>query len=95
MTYALRFHKLAEREWNKLHPILQCRLAEKLDERLAAPRVPAASLRGLRDCYKIKLRDAGIRLVYLVEDRIVTVSVIAIGRRDDGEVYEAAATRLK
>ena len=94
MTYALRFHKRAEKEWNSLHPTLQRRLSDKLEERLAYPRVPAAALHGLKDCYKIKLRDAGIRLVYLVEERIVTVSVIAVGRRDDHEVYKLAAERL-
>jgi mRNA interferase RelE/StbE len=53
------------------------------------------ALHGFRDCCKTKLRDAAIRLVCLVEDRIVTVSVIAIGRRDDNEVCRTAAARLE
>jgi mRNA interferase RelE/StbE len=33
------------------------------------------------DCYKIKLRAAGYRLVYQVEDKTVTVIVVAVGKR--------------
>ena len=40
-----------------------------------APRVPAARLHNLPDCYKIKLRSAGYRLVYQVDDKIVLVTV--------------------
>ena len=43
-------------------------LAKKLAERLVAPRIASASLSGMADCYKIKLRSAGYRLVYRVED---------------------------
>ena len=95
MTYALRFHRNAEKEWNRLHPTIQEQLADKLAERLSFPRVPSAALRGMKDCYKIKLRDAGIRLVYLVEDRIIMVTVVAVGKRDDETVYRLAADRLK
>jgi mRNA interferase RelE/StbE len=48
----------------------------------------------MRDHYKIKLRDAGYRLVYRVEDAIVTVTVVvAVGRRDRSQVYRDAARR--
>ncbi len=57
--------------------------------------MPAAALRGMKDCYKIKLRQAGIRLVYRVDDEVVFVTVITIGRRDSDQVYTQAATRLK
>ena len=42
--------------------------------------------------YKIKLRSAGYRLVYRVEDERITV-VVAVGRREGFEVYEAAKKR--
>ena len=47
----------------------------------------------MKDGYKIKLRHAGLRLVYRVEDRILTVTVIAVGRRDDGAIYRLATDR--
>ena len=46
------------------------------------------------DCYKIKRRSAGARLVYRVHDDRVVVVVIAVGRRDRNKVGKAAAKRL-
>ena len=43
--------------------------------------------------YKIKLRNAGYRLVYEVRDREVLVLVVAVGKRERNEVYKAAARR--
>lgn len=53
-----------------------------LERRLENPRIPKHRLRGDPDLYKIKLRSAGFRLVYHVDDGVVTVTVIAVGRRD-------------
>jgi mRNA interferase RelE/StbE len=46
------------------------------------------------DCYKIKLRKVGYRLVYRVFDDRIVVQVIAIGKRERDEAYERAARRL-
>ncbi len=46
------------------------------------------------DCYKIKLRSAGYRLIYRVDDDVVFVTVIAVGKRDKQKVYEAAQAHL-
>ena len=42
---------------------------------------------------KIKLRSAGYRLVYRIEDARVTIVVIAVGRRERGEIYDKARLR--
>jgi mRNA interferase RelE/StbE len=55
--------------------------------------VEADALRGLPDHYKIKLRQAGYQLVYRVDDRVVTVTVVAVGERERSDVYEAARRR--
>ena len=94
VTYALRFHTLALAEWQKLDGSVREPLKKKLAERLQAPRVASAALSGMPDCYKIKLRQAGYRLVYRVEDDVVFVTVIAVGRRDKNTVYAQAAKRL-
>lgn len=47
----------------------------------------------MADCYKIKLRQAGYRLIYRVDDDVVTVSVIAVGKRDKLAVCDTAAPR--
>lgn len=93
-TYELNFVESARREWNKLNPATRGQFTNILERRLENPRVPSAALRGMKDCYKIKLREAGWRLVYQVRDETVTVTVIAIGKRDREEAYKAAARRL-
>lgn len=93
-TYRLTFLRDAKKEWDKLGSNVRQQFQRKLDEVLRAPRRSAAKLGGLPDCYKIKLRDAGYRLVYRVyEDRVV-VQVVAVGRRDRNLVYKIAAGRL-
>ncbi|WP_119145090.1 type II toxin-antitoxin system RelE family toxin [Pseudomonas reidholzensis] len=92
--YDLEFDLRAQKEFGKLEPQLQLQFAKKLKERLAQPRVDSDKLIGMTDCYKIKLRSAGYRLVYRVlEDRVVVI-VIAVGKRERNAVYETAKTRL-
>ena len=94
MRYRLRFHELALKEWRKLNAELREQFKKKLSERLDKPRIPAAALSGMQDCYKIKLRAAGYRLVYRVEDDIVYVTVIAIGKREHLKVYANTHRRI-
>jgi mRNA interferase RelE/StbE len=94
MSYRLRFHELALAEWRRLDASLREQLKKKLAERLEHPRVPSAALSGMLDCYKIKLRNAGYRLIYRVDDTVGFVTVIAVGRRDKLKVYEVAQSRL-
>ena len=82
MTFKLRFHELAWAEWQKLDGSVKAPIKKKLLERLLEPRLPSAALSNMPDCYKIKLRQAGYRLVYRVDDDTVFVTVIAVGKRD-------------
>lgn len=66
---------------------------KKLKERMENPKVPASQLHGRKDQYKIKLRGAGYRLVYRVEDDIVTVTVIGVGKRENDDIYNATLDR--
>ncbi|AZD23027.1 mRNA interferase RelE [Pseudomonas chlororaphis subsp. aurantiaca] len=45
------------------------------------------------NAYKIKLRTAGYRLVYRVVDEVLVVTVIAVGKRERGSVYQQASKR--
>jgi mRNA interferase RelE/StbE len=94
MTYRLRFHELALTEWNKLDGSIKSQFKKKLVERLEQPRVKSSALSGMKDCYKIKLRQLGYRIVYRVDDDIVSVTVIAAGKRDKEEVYQEAEKRI-
>jgi mRNA interferase RelE/StbE len=94
MPFKLRFHELAWAEWQKLDGSIKAPLKKKLLERLQEPRIPSAALSNMPDCYKIKLRQAGYRLVYRVDADIVFVTVIAVGKRDKNGVYDTANIRL-
>lgn len=93
MSYKLRFHELAWVEWQRLDGSVKAPLKKKLLERLQEPRIASAALNGMSDCYKIKLLQQGYRLVYRVEESLVFVTVIAVGKRDKNAVYTAAQQR--
>jgi mRNA interferase RelE/StbE len=93
MSYELSFHPDALSEWKKLDGSIRELFKKKLAERLQNPRIPAARLSGHKDRYKIKLRDAGYRLVYEVRDKVLLVVVVAVGKRERNMVYKAAAGR--
>ncbi|MEN9909775.1 MAG: hypothetical protein RLZZ540_2924 [Bacteroidota bacterium] len=94
MTYELIFKSEALDEWKKLDNSIKLQLKKVLFKRLENPRIESAKLSGMQDCYKIKLRTTGYRLVYQVKDDVITVIVIAVGRRDKNSVYENAIKRL-
>ena len=95
MSYELAFLPSALREWNKLGATVRAQFKKKLAERLEAPRVPGDALSGMAEHYKVKLRASGYRLVYRVEEEAVTVVMVAVGKRERGAVYKAAARRAK
>jgi mRNA interferase RelE/StbE len=93
MSFDLHFHPDALEEWSKLDKPIREQFKKKLAERMETPRVPASKLSGHKDRYKIKLRNAGYRLVYEVRDKEVIVLVVAIGKRERNAVYKAAEKR--
>ncbi|MGL5468771.1 MAG: type II toxin-antitoxin system RelE family toxin [Shewanella sp.] len=94
MTYKLEFDPRALKEWKKLGDPTRQQLKKKLAEILEHPHIEANKLRDLPDCYKIKLRTSGYRLVYQVQDERITVFVVAVGKRERLAVYSAAEKRL-
>lgn len=94
MTYKLAFLEDALKEWERLAPSVRTQFKKKLAERCEAPRVPSARLSGAKDRYKIKLRKAGFRLVYEVHDEVITIVVVAVGKRERNAVYKMAAKRV-
>lgn len=94
VQYHLQFLPSADKEWRKLNAGIRLQFAKKLQERLTNPHVPSARLFDMPDCYKIKLRSAGFRLVYRVFDDRIIVQVVAIGKRERNQVYKIAAGRV-
>ncbi|WP_373488253.1 type II toxin-antitoxin system RelE/ParE family toxin [Blastomonas sp.] len=93
-TYKLIFLRQAQKEWDKLNKSVRDQFTKKLRQRLVNPRITGSRLRELPDCYKIKLRSVGYRLIYQVRDDQVKIVVIAVGRRDHDIVYNAANDRI-
>ncbi|MCZ6083962.1 type II toxin-antitoxin system RelE/ParE family toxin [Escherichia coli] len=50
---------------------------------------------GIKDCYKIKLRASGLRLVYQVIDEQLIIAVVAVGKRERSDVYNLASERMR
>ena len=48
----------------------------------------------LTGCLKIKLKKAGIRIIYKLERTAQGMTVVIIGMREDDNVYKEAARRL-
>lgn len=92
--YTLRFMPEALQEWHDLDGSVRSVLKKLLAKRLDKPHVPGGALHGaLAGCYKIKLRQQGVRLVYAVEDEALVVLVLAVGRREGNVVYDRATGR--
>ncbi len=94
MSYSLEFIVLAKKEWDSLDKSISKQFKKKLIERLEGPRVESARLSGMDDCYKIKLRSAGYRLVYQVQDKKLNVLVVSVGKRERNSVYKQAIKRI-
>ena len=95
MTYTIKFREEALKEWLKLDKAIQQQFAKKLKKCCEHPHIPSAALRGMKDCYKIKLRASGFRLVYQVIDDQLIIAVVAVGKRERSEVYNLASKRMR
>ncbi|MEM0653202.1 type II toxin-antitoxin system RelE/ParE family toxin [Klebsiella huaxiensis] len=94
MIYELEFDPRALQEWHKLGDTVKKQFKSKLAVVLENPRIESSRLRDLPNCYKIKLKASGYRLVYQVRDEVVIVYVVAVGKREKLAVYRKANKRL-
>jgi mRNA interferase RelE/StbE len=96
VSYRLKFLPAALDEWSDLDGAIKQQFKKALKKRLENPRVESARLHAdLADCYKIKLRKLGYRLVYQVQDNELVVIVLAIDKRDRFAAYRSASARLR
>ncbi|BBU97441.1 type II toxin-antitoxin system RelE/ParE family toxin [Providencia rettgeri] len=92
--YKVKFRDDAAKEWKKLGATVQKQFAKKLKLLIENPHIPSARLSGLQNCYKIKLKASGYRLVYEVVDNQLIIIVVTVGKRNRNEVYDVAKKRL-
>jgi len=94
VSYRLLFKKEAKKEWDKLDSTVRKILKKRLAQRMDRPHNESSRLSGMKNCYKIKLRQAGYRLVYQVRDTELVVVVIVVGKREKNFVYKKAIRRI-
>lgn len=94
MRYELEFDPRALKEWQKLGETIKAQFKKKLMKVLENPKIAANQLREFPNCYKIKLRTSGYRLIYQVQEAKITVFVVAIGKRAREKSYQNTKTRL-
>lgn len=94
MIYELEFDPRALKEWQKLDHTIREQFKKKLAEVLQNPEISANKLSGYPNCYKIKLRKLGYRLIYQVQNERITVYILGIGKRERNQAYETAKSRL-
>ncbi|MCL6614112.1 MAG: type II toxin-antitoxin system RelE/ParE family toxin [Firmicutes bacterium] len=100
VKYEVKFHPAAFKEYERLDHAV----AEIVDKKLAALETRAeeigkplsGNLSGYRE---IKLREAGIRIIYEVSrgdsSSLGVVYVLTVQKRDKGQAFESAARRVK
>ena len=94
MSYKLHFIKKSKKEWDKLNATVKEQFKKKLAKRLVEPIVPSDKLSGYENVYKIKLRSSGFRLAYEVREDKVIIVVLAVGKRENNDVYDALKSRI-
>lgn len=95
MIYKVKIREDAKKEWDGLDKSVREQFSKKLKKLRENPHVPSAKLKGMPDCYKIKLRASGFRLVYQVMDDELIIAVVAVGKRERSLAYKLASQRLR
>ena len=86
--YSIEFKPRAQKVYNKLDPSVKRQVSEALERRALNPHISGARLSGnLSGHYKIKLKRLGLRVIYSVEDERLLILVLAVGKRENNEIY--------
>jgi len=93
MTYKLKFHPDALEEFKALSNSDKAFFKRKLEQRLENPHNPGSRLSGGVNLYKIKRMRPPLRMTYHVDDQILTVTALSVGKRD-GDVYKELLQRF-
>jgi len=80
--YTIVITRSAEKELAKLPVQIILRIRDAVNELADDPRPPACKkLKGFKDLYRIRVGD--YRIIYRVQDSILTVEILKIGDRKD------------
>jgi len=95
--YEIKYHPLVEKDLKQLNNSIRIEVFKKIKKIQKSPELGEAlgnknglNLTGLKKMYVAKKQ---VRIVYEIIDNIIMVKVLAIGRREDLEVYKQAEQR--
>ena len=98
MEYEIRFHPEALKEFCALDGSIKKLVKKQLDKLKTSPLLGEElgnkngyDLSGYRKMYVCKKQ---IRIVYSVEENVLRVNIITIGKREGMEVYKTATERV-
>ena len=98
MEYEIKFHPEALKEFSALDGSVKKLVKKQLDKLKTSPLLGEElgnkngfDLTGYRKMYACKRQ---VRIVYSVVENVLLVNIIAIGKREDLEVYESASQRV-
>lgn len=96
--YQLELHPKIEEDLKELDHSVRIQVFKKLKQIQQSPELGLPlgnknnmNLSGFRKAYVVKKK---VRIVYEVQDDILSIYTIAIGKRDDMEVYKKASERI-
>lgn len=97
MEYELKFHPEALKEFCALDGSVKSLVKKQLDKLKTSPFLGLElgnkngyDLTGYRKMYACKKQ---VRIVYQVFEKVLLINIIAIGKREDMEVYKTASER--
>jgi len=97
MTYKLKVKEEVEKDLSKLSSTQKMLVYKQLKKLQISPEL--GQLLGnkngynLSGCRKMYVDKKKVRIVYTILEEIITVEIIAVGKRDDMAVYEKAGER--
>jgi mRNA interferase RelE/StbE len=98
LEYEIKFHPEALKEFSALDGSVKKLVKKQLDKLKTSPLLGEElgnkngfDLTGYRKMYACKKQ---VRIVYSVVENVLLVNIIAIGKREDLEVYESASQRV-
>lgn len=82
MRYRILFTRRAERDFESLPERERARLGTRIDGLATTPRPDGVKkLAGADDLYR--LRSGDYRVIYQIQDRVITITVVRVGHRRD------------
>ena len=95
--YEIKYHPLIEKDLKQLNNSIRIEVFKKIKKIQHSPELglelgnkKGLNLTGLKKMYVAKKQ---IRIVYEIIENIVVIKILAIGKREDMEVYKQAEKR--